>query len=446
MAASSAAAALLLRQFSRVLTPTISLPHRVIPSRSLHPALSTFPSFSRTFSSSSSPNSARTSEDYYDLLGVSRTASSADIKKAYYTLAKHHHPDRAGGDPALFARVNHAYDTLSDPSKRRIYDHHGEDGVRAADAGADPSGSPFGFGGRAGPADVEDLLKNFGDFFGGTPHSSPKPDAPAPGADKRASAKLSLRDAAFGVTRNVRVAAREACDSCNGSGKTSNTRVDKCATCGGEGRVSAAAGMFGAVVMECGRCGGSGGVMRDPCGSCRGLGVVPGTKDVHVAFPPGCDSGMVLRVPGGGDVGVRGGPSGDLFIQVAVEEDPYFHRRGRDLHVVAPISFAQAALGGEVTVKTIDGEESVSIKAGTQSDDTINMAGRALRGVNGPKRGDQVVHFKVVVPDRVTGRQEELLKELLELEGGKLTRPEDCSSRNLLQRFQRFLRRNITKS
>lgn len=394
----------------------------------------------RSFSSSSN-SASRASTDYYDILGVPRTASPSQIKKAYYALAKNHHPDKAGGNPELFAQVNQAYETLSDAKKRRIYDAHGEEGVRAAAMGGDPGMSGSG---RGGSASVDDILREFTDVFGGRSSARrPRVDDPMPGNDKQASVTLKLREAATGTVKSLRVAILDTCTSCSGTGKTESTTIETCGHCGGKGRVQSSYGFFQTIV-ECERCEGTGSILRNPCQKCDGKGVTPGVKETSVSFPPGCDNGMVLRVPGGGDSGLRGGPAGDLFVQVRVLEDPYFHRNGRDLHVVAPISIAQAALGGKVQVSTIDGEEYVTVKAGTQPDDTITLTERALRGVNQRRRGDQVVHFKVVVPENVSGRQRELLEELYDLDGGKIEKVDECSSKSLLQRFQRFLRRSIS--
>lgn len=397
----------------------------------------------RSFSSTAS-SASRAQQDYYELLGVSRNATAPEIKKAYYNLAKNHHPDRSGGDPELFAQVNQAYEALSDPKKRRIYDRYGEEGVRASAMGNDPE-SASGFpGGGPVSGSVDDLFREFTDMFTNQQVRRPKPDGPVPGDDKQTSATLTLREAAFGVMKNVRTEALDTCNTCSGSGKTSSTKVDKCPQCDGEGRVKNSFGVFQAVIMDCQRCGGTGSTLRDPCKRCDGAGVVPSVKNVSVSFPAGCDTGMVLRVPNGGDSGLRRGPSGDLYVQIRVKDDPYFHRDGRDLHVVAPISIAQAALGGKVHVNTVDGEEHVVVRAGTQPDDSVTLEGRALRSVKSSKRGNQFVHFKVVVPQNVSGRKKELLTELLELDGGKIERAEECTPRILLQRFQRFMKRNIS--
>lgn len=403
---------------------------------------------SRCFSTSNARSSPSQPADYYEVLGVPRSASASEIKKAYYKLAKSRHPDAAGGsvnNADAFAELSVAYEILSDPKKRRLYDLHGAEGVQAAEAGE-------GFPGGPGAQGMEDVLRQFNEFFGGGMGGMGgmgqrvDVDAPMPGEDRQTVVSLSLKEAAFGVVRDVRINANKTCVKCGGSGKTSQTEIIDCIQCGGTGRVTASGGMFQTIITTCPRCGGSGKEMKNPCGECDGSGVTPGIKETSVSFPPGCDTGMMLRVPGGGSAGPRGGPSGDLYIQVKVEEDSYFHRNGRDLHVVAPISVAQAALGGKILVKTIDGEESVIVREGTQPDDTHTLRGRALRGVNDPKRGDQVVHFKVVVPENVSEQQRQLLEELLELEGGKITKHEDCSSRSLLQRFQRFLRNSVSSS
>lgn len=396
----------------------------------------------RTYSTTAS-SASRADQDYYQLLGVSRTATPTQIKKAYYALAKNHHPDKSGGDPEIFAQVNQAYEALSDPKKRSIYDRYGEEGVRASAMGADP-GSASGFpGGGPMSGNVDDILREFTDMFSNQRPRRPKPDDPVPGSDKQTSTILTLKEAAAGVIKDIRTGALDTCTVCAGSGTTSTTKMDKCSQCGGEGRVQNSFGMFQSVIMECQGCSGTGTILRDPCGRCEGEGVVSSVKNVSVSFPPGCDTGMVLRVPDGGDTGIRRGPPGDLYVQVRVKDDPYFHRQGSDLHVVAPISIAQAALGGKVHVNTIDGEEHVMVRPGTQPDDSVTLEGRALRSVKSSKRGHQVIHFKVVIPQHVSGRQKELLTELLELDGGKIERQEECTPRTLLQRFQRFLKRSV---
>lgn len=411
-------------------------------SRTFQPPLSaTF--LSHRYSTSANSASSRKPANYYELLGISRDASSSEVKKAYYQLAKNHHPDTAGGDPELFAQVNEAYETLSDTNKRRIYDRYGEEGVRAAAMGTDPSAAGMGGMGDFGAQNIDDVLRDFSEFFSNQSVRRRAVDDPIPGEDKQTVVTLTLREAAFGATKEVRTNSMEVCSDCAGSGKTAHTRIRQCPQCSGEGRIRRSGGMFQTMIMSCHRCSGTGNLLENPCSSCEGDGVVSAMKESSVTFPPGCDTGMVLRVPGGGATGVRRGPPGDLFIQVRVKEDEYFHRDGRDLHVVAPISIAQAALGGTVEVRTIDGADSVPVRPGTQPDDSYVLHGRALRGVNSPKRGNQIIHFKVVVPETLSDHQRNLLTKLSELEGGTIKNPEECTSHGLLQRFQRFLRRTV---
>lgn len=419
-------------------TPAFAPVHRhILSGQSTHRALFSF----------NASSSANAKQDYYQLLGVSRHATPSEIKKAYYALAKSHHPDRGGDDPGFFAKVNQAYEALSDAKMRKIYDQYGEEGLQAASMGADPgsaSGFPGDFSTATGSPDVDEFFRQFSNAFGGNASTRrPKPDQPMRGDNRQCTVTLSLKEAASGTTKQINVKTMESCDSCSGTGKTSSTKTVQCTQCKGQGRMHNSFGVFHAV-MDCERCNATGYILTDPCSRCNGDGVTPSTTDVSVSFPAGCDTGMVLRVPRAGDKGKRRGPAGDLFVQIRVRDDPYFHRDGRDLHVVAPISIAQAALGGTVRVKTLDGEEEVKIQAGTQPDDKLSLQGRALRGVKSAKRGDQVIHFKVVVPQSLSERQRQLLSELLELEGGKIETSEDCSPPSLRHRFRQFLQRTIS--
>eukprot|EP00171_Calliarthron_tuberculosum_P010670 IDg10670t1 len=392
----------------------------------------------RTLSTSAADATQR---DLYEVLGVSRDASASDVKKAYYRLAKAHHPDTSSGDAGTFAQVSAAYDVLSDEKKRAIYDMHGHDGVRAADAGGDPRAAG-GFGGF-NAASAEDVLREFAEMFGVRGAGRARADAPVPGADRETAVDLELMECAVVTERDVSVRARVRCHDCGGSGRGKQTRVTPCADCGGSGRVRVAASPFQTLIAPCASCDGGGSVLADPCGGCGGKGTTTGVKDHRVAVPAGADNGTVLRVRGGGDDGVRGGEPGDLYVRVRVKVHDYFHRAGSDLHVVAPISIAQAALGGAVRVRTVDGNESVRVRPGSQPDDTLTMSGRALPRPGSSRRGDQVVHLKVVVPQSLSERQRELLQELHDLEGGTITDHDDCTAKGLLHRFQRFLRNNI---
>lgn len=355
---------------------------------------------------------------------------------------------------------------LSDPQKRQYYDQFGN-----TDMNQFPGGGPGGATGT-GPS-PEDILRNFADFFGGGVAGDmrgmggmgggmtrPKADAAHPGADKQTMATLTFAEAVHGVKKGVTIGARVECKACEGSGKTEKTKVVKCRTCDGNGMVARqGSSFFEQVVSECHVCHGAGETLANACKTCRGQGIVGDVKDVSVNFPAGVDTGMVLRVPGGGDMGVRRGNRGDLYVQVRILENDYFCRDGVDLHVVAPITMSQAALGSEVQVRTVDsilnskdsegrpGTETLKIEPGTQPDDIKVMRGKGVRKVNGVGRGDQYVHLKVVVPKEVEGRKKELLQELNELEtssqsskkekGSKSEGPFDTS---LLQKLRRGLK------
>ncbi|KAK1867894.1 hypothetical protein I4F81_010391 [Pyropia yezoensis] len=430
---------------------------------------------SRALHSSTPGHAARQSaapaEDLYAVLGVPRTATAAEIKKAYYKAAKSLHPDAAGGgDRQRFASAGAAYEVLRDTAKRRVYDAHGQRGLEAMRQGVSPEdveraaagggmggsggGFPFGgMGGMGGPGpgqevDVEELLKQmFGGRGGGRPAARRRRvdplSVPVAGEDAGTSVKLSFMDAARGAERTLRVKVNRPCSSCKGSGKTAKTRVDTCPTCDGAGQATRTAGMF-VEVSTCGACGGTGSRVRDACGGCGGGGVVTGSRSVVVTFPAGIEDGTTMRVPARGHAGARGGTDGDLYVQVRVAEDPHFHRVGSDVHVVAPISFAQAALGASVPVRLLDGVEPVEVPTGTQPDDQLRMQGRGLpqpRSLWAAKRGDQYVHFKVVVPTAMSDRQRELVEELAREEGEHpAAKPEYACKGGLVERFRGFLR------
>ena len=393
--------------------------------------------------------------DYYEILGVDRNASAAELKKAYYKLAKQYHPDTSSADPALFAEVNAAYDVLSDERKRQIYDSYGREGVAAAEAGGDPRAS-----GRGGvEMNAEDLLREFGQFFGGGmnmgfggagmnmgfggPATAPRPDAPMPGEDREAFVELTLEQVHSGVDKEINYAARVTCTSCQGSGHSESTKIETCPACNGTGRVTMRHG-FQVLVTQCGTCGGAGSTMTNPCTSCGGSGAVSGQQKRTVRIPSGVSHGTVMRVSGAGDVGVRNGPAGNLYVRVRVKPHEYFVRDGRDLHVVAPISPAQAALGGRIRVRTVDGTtEEVRVRPGAQPDDTITMSEHALRSPQSVRRGDQVVHLKMVIPQELSDRERELYSELLNEEGGEIKEASECEAPGLLKKLHRFLRRTV---
>jgi len=398
--------------------------------------------------------------DYYEVLGVGRSASQGEIKKAFYKLAKELHPD-SGGDKEKFAEVNSAYQTLGDEKKRRIYDQFGQEGVQAADQGADPTQNPFaggfpgGFGGfsNAGGAGgfagfnnstAEEFLRDMSDFFGGAQGARQQSatEGKARGGDLQTTISLSFMDSIRGAERTISIPAVVECQKCDGTGRTSDTSITNCRQCRGTGMETMARGFF-IQQSTCSRCGGSGRIVKNPCSTCDGSGRIRGKRSVNVIIPPGVDTGDSLRVPFKGNAGLRGGQAGNLYVKVRVNEDKYFHRDGGDLHVVAPITFAQAVLGGDIKVKTVDGEEEVKVAAGTQPDDQVVLKNLGVPGFgrNGKQRGNQVVHLKLVVPTNATSEQLELVKKLAETEDASVG---PVCSDNLLRRFTTFLQ-NLTK-
>eukprot|EP00871_Galdieria_phlegrea_P000947 jgi/Galph1/1853/GphlegSOOS_G542.1 len=401
-----------------LLSQTCSIPltwTAVTNSLGLRSSYAKFPSTGRKYLSSSSK------KDYYELLGVSRNASQAEIKKAYYRLAKEYHPDSGPkGDKNKFMEIGEAYEVLSDEKKRAIYDQYGREGVRASDAGGDPRSSA-GFEGfsAGGFTSAEEIFREFNEFFGG------RGFGPFAGAGRRGGSQTAVRgsdvevrtsldfmEAAKGCEKEVRYAGKVECSSCGGTGSSSKGMATQaCTSCGGSGTEAFSQGFF-AFETTCRKCGGSGQIIRDPCGACNGTGVTSGTRTVRVKVPPGVDNGTTLRVSKKGEAGLRGGGAGDLFVRLTIAEDEYFHREGADLHVVAPITFAQAALGGSTRVRTLDGEVEVKISAGTQSNDVKVIRGRGLPKIGSGGYGNQHIHFQVIVPSRLTPRQRELIEEL----------------------------------
>lgn len=361
--------------------------------------------------------------DYYEVLGVSRSATPEEIKKAYRELARRYHPDVNKEDPNAterFKQINEAYQVLGDPAKRAQYDRFGH----VFDGQAPPGGGP-GQGWPGGFGDFQDLGDLFDVFFGGG-HGRRRADAPQQGDDLGAEVELSFEDAAFGKEIDLEVVRLETCSHCNGSRAEPGHPPQRCKTCGGSGQVQQVSDtLFGRFVQvrPCPRCGGRGVEIPVRCRECGGDGRVRRRRRVTVKVPPGVEDGMRLRMSGGGDVGANGGPPGDLFVAVRVRPHPTFRREGHDVHCEVPISVLDAALGGEVRVPTLDGPVQVTVREGTQTGETRRLSGKGIGRPSGG-RGDQVVHFRVVTPTRLTERQKALLREAL----GGAAPPEGGSS------------------
>jgi molecular chaperone DnaJ len=351
-----------------------------------------------------------TKRDYYDVLGVARDASDDDVKKAYRKLAFKNHPDRNPGDKdaeSRFKEASEAFEVLSDKDKRARYDQFGH-------AGVDPSaGGGFGgFGGGAGGAGMEDIFAAFGEMFGGAFGGGQRRAAgPEPGANLQAEFELTLDEVRVGVRRTLRVKRRELCDDCRGTGGSKGQKPEVCGLCRGRGQVVQSQGFF-SISRTCPQCSGQGKTVRDPCRTCKGQGLEQKQVEIRVDVPPGVDDGTQLRVPGEGEPSPSGGPRGHLFCRISVKEHPVFVRRGRDLLCECRVPYTTAALGGVVTVQTLEGSAQMTIPPGTQPGQTLALRGQGLPDVRGRGPGDILARIEVEIPKKLSSKEESLLREL----------------------------------
>jgi molecular chaperone DnaJ len=341
--------------------------------------------------------------DYYEVLGLARNASEAEIKKAYRRLAMKHHPDRNPGDKEAeehFKECKEAYEILSDDRKRAAYDQFGHAGVDPAAAGA-----AGGFGSGAGFGDIFGDI--FSDIFGAGGRGR---DQTYRGADLRYHLELSLEEAVHGTTVQIRVPSVAPCSTCQGSGARSGTSPTTCPTCGGRGQVRIQQGFF-SIQQTCPRCRGRGQLILDPCATCGGAGRVREQKTLSAKIPAGVDNGDRIRLAGEGEAGERGGPAGDLYIQIKVRPHPIFSREGNDLYSEAPITFGMAALGGELQVPTLGGQVTLKIPPGTQTGKLFRLRGKGVRSAHSNAVGDLLCRVAVETPVHLNRRQRELLDE-----------------------------------
>jgi len=342
-------------------------------------------------------------KDYYEVLGVNRDASDEAIKKAYRKLAMKHHPDRNPDNPKAeehFKEAKEAYETLSDGQKRAAYDQYGHS---AFEAGGMGGGSPFGAGGAAG-FDFSDI---FGDIFGGGRGGRSNVHR---GADLRYNLEITLEQAARGTETQIRVPTMAECETCKGSGAKPGTSPATCSTCGGHGQVRMQQGFF-SIQQTCPRCHGSGKTISSPCVTCHGAGRVKQHKTLSVKIPAGVDNDDRIRLSGEGEHGVNGGPAGDLYVVIQISPHQVFQRDHNDLHCEMPISFATAALGGEIEIPTLDSSARIKIPAETQSGKIFRLRGKGIKGVRSSSHGDLHCHVVVETPINLTERQRELLRE-----------------------------------
>jgi molecular chaperone DnaJ len=341
----------------------------------------------------------------YDTLGVPKTASAEEIKKAYRKLAREHHPDQ-GGDEMRFKEIQGAYDLLSDPEKRQAYDAYGSTNGRGG-----PRFEEFDLG------NLGDLSDIFGGFFGGGGFSTgPRRPQPERGADLQTEVHVSFEDSLKGIQVPVRTEVETACSSCGGSGAEPGTAPITCPECNGRGVTSDSHGLF-SLSHPCPRCRGNGTIVEKPCRTCRGSGRERAQKTFQVKIPAGAKDGTKVRLKGRGEAGRNGGPAGDLYVVARVAESPLYERRGADLVVDVPVSYADAALGASVEVPTPDGPISLKVPAGSQPGKLLKVKGRGAPRLQGGGKGDLLARLKLTVPEKVGKRERELLEELRKVGG-----------------------------
>jgi len=347
--------------------------------------------------------------DYYEALNVHRRASLEEIKKAYRQLALKYHPDRNPGDKQAeerFKEAAEAYEVLSNPEKREVYDRFGHEGLRST-----------GYQGFTRQSDIFRAFSDiFEDFFGGGARARRQAER---GADLHCDLNINFVEAAFGINREIEVPRLERCDHCDGSGVAPGYKMDTCPACAGRGQITKTQGFF-YISTTCPHCHGRGRFIKHPCTRCKGTGQVEKTRKIKVNVPPGVDTGTRLKLRGEGELSPNGGSPGDLYVQIFVQPHDFFEREGDDVIYHLTLSFPEAALGTEVEVPTLEGSEIISITGGTQPGDILRLHGKGFPHLRSKGRGDEVIIVHIRTPTNLSARQEELLRELAGLEGKEI--------------------------
>lgn len=381
---------------------------------------------------------AEQKRDYYEVLGISKTADDAEIKKAYRVLAKKYHPDMNPGDAEAekkFKEASEAYAVLSDPEKRRQYDQFGHAAFEGGGAG--------GFGGfDFNSADFGDIFGDiFGDFFGGGRRRGAN-NGPMKGANIRTSVRITFEEAVFGVSKEIELTLKDECATCHGTGAKPGTSPETCTKCGGKGQVVfTQQSFFGTVrnVQSCPECNGTGKVIKEKCADCHGTGYIANRKKIQVSIPAGIDNGQSVRIRDKGEPGTNGGPRGDLLVEVIVARHPIFQRQDYNIFSTVPISFAVAALGGDVVVDTVDGKVIYEVKPGTQTDTKVRLKGKGVPSLrNKEVRGDHYVTLIVQTPEKLSGEAKELLKQFDALTGDSLNAAKNIDGEKQETRKKKF--------
>jgi len=350
--------------------------------------------------------------DYYEVLGVERTCDGTTLKSAYRKLALMYHPDKNPGDKASedkFKEASEAYEVLSDPEKRARYDQFGHSKNPFEGFGGNP------FGGFSGGASINDIFGDlFGEMFGGA--GGRRRSQRGRGADLRFNLEVSFEEAAFGCEAQITLQKPKRCEVCHGQGAKPGTTPKVCPTCHGSGEIRLTQGFF-SIARPCSQCGGSGKVIADPCTTCKGRGAVQAESTLTVKVPPGVDAGTRLKLSGEGEPGENGGPNGDLYVTLHVREHPIFSREDTDVWCEVPISFAQAALGAQIDVPTLEGKVKLKITPGTQSGAVVRLKGKGIPNLQGYGRGDQHVRVVVETPTQLSKEQRELLERFAQISG-----------------------------